>query len=308
MVSVLPVVSRKLDVLRRSGLIRPADLGHPERDVRIALDQRAKLVKLFEIVAVIGSGSDILAGLRIVEDYRIVCQRVRPVRSFAQLQSGFDSGFGEQRADMILQQVADLRIGNLGVNAGLVEQADVVDAHALLFVFLDIAQIVQRQGIEVLAIDILVLRQVHKHPVRWIIHGRLQHELAVSLRRFDVRDQAVWRKVASDREVLHGHVAGRVVIGVPAARSLEIGGRNRGLHRGKARARGGIEERGKQGVLLWFVQAANAHHPGFQECRAKAVDSLQAELVVDTKCRGPRGCGRLQFHWRFWRKPVPSLG
>jgi len=135
----------------------------------------------------------------------------------------------------------------------------------------------------------------------------LQYEFAVSPRCFDERNRAIRRKVASDGKVLQANVAGRVVVGVPAARGLEVGARDGGLHRGKSRAFRGIEQRGQQGILLRLVQGAHTHHPRFQECRAKAVYALQVRLVVDAKCRGTRGRGRLHRDAALECDPVACL-
>ena len=79
---------------------------------------------------------------------------------------------------MELDQVADLGVGDLGVDARLVEQAEVVDEDALLLVLLEIAQVVVRQGAKILVLDVLAVRG----PRRWSASSRADNPSAPEAR------------------------------------------------------------------------------------------------------------------------------
>src|SRR5581483_6695164 len=180
---------------------------------------------------------------------------------------------------MVAQQIADRRVRNLCVNARLVKQAEIVNRDAVLLVLLQIAEVIMRESVIVLWVDVLVSVRIHQHPVRGIIHWRLENETAIAPGTLDERNQAVGSEVARDGKVLHLDVSGDRIVAVKGTSRHEIRGGNYSLHRGEARAFFGIEQRAQDGLLFRGGQAVNADQARFQKRSSKAIHLLVSDGV-----------------------------
>ncbi len=114
-------------------------------------------------------------------------------------------------------------------------------------------------------------------------------------------------EIPGNGEVLHGDIAGRVVVGIPAAGGHEIRPRDGRLHRGEAGAVDGVEQGAEHGVLLRLRQGVQAHHPGLEECCAKAIHALKAGGVVDAEGYGAGRFRRLKVEGRLGRDAVAGF-
>src|SRR5262249_25686435 len=103
-----------------------------------------------------------------------------------------------------------------------------------VLVLLKVTDIVARQRGKIFRIDILVLVHVKQHPVGWIIHWCLQHEVAVLAGTLDIGGHSLGSEVASDREVLQVRVPWSVVIRIPSPSGLKLRGSDLGLHGAEA--------------------------------------------------------------------------
>src|SRR5258705_858131 len=110
---------------------------------------------------------------------------------------------------MIFYQIANFSITNLCIEPGLVKRTEIIDDYSLLRIFLNIAKIVFGQGVVILRIHILIVLGVNQHPIRWIIHGRLKDESAVTLCPLDKSDETIRTEIPPNAKVLHRDIAGR---------------------------------------------------------------------------------------------------
>ena len=118
----------------------------------------------------------------------------------------------------------------------------------MLLILDEVLQVVARERVVVLRIDVLLPFHVIEHPVRRIVHPRLQDKIPVLPCAFDESERTVRAEVAADGEMFELRVTRRVIVCVPGPRRHEIGAGDCRLHRGEAGARNGIKQRAQDPV------------------------------------------------------------
>src|SRR5437762_2688074 len=85
----------------------------------------------------------------------VVVVGVLPCGCLAELDLRLDAFLLEQRPDMVLEQVENFGIIDFGVDTRLVEQAEIIDEHALFLVFPEVAQVIARQSAKIFRVQVL---------------------------------------------------------------------------------------------------------------------------------------------------------